>query len=293
MLGVPLNAGKGNTKASVIAQATECIRKLRIESIDLFYLHMPDIDTDIDDTLAGIDELHKSGKIKEFGLSNFPAWKVVDIYYRCKNKNYIVPTVYQGMYNAITRDYVREVVPVLREFNMRAMMYNPLAGGLLTGRYTKMEEITSSTVGRFSADFPWGKMYVKRYGKAAFIEAINHIKSECDKENISMVNAAFRWVLNHSYISAKHDDGIIFGVSSLKHFEMNIECCEGGPLPANIVDAIDQAAKIAYPSCPSYFRGYGPESNDITNFLKQFGQDVKHVSCKNRFKKEGERGRCI
>ena len=132
-------------------------------------------------------------------------------------------------------------------------------------------------IGRFSADFPWGKMYVKRYGKAAFIEAINHIKSECDKENISMVNAAFRWVLNHSYISAKHDDGIIFGVSSLKHFEMNIECCEGGPLPANIVDAIDQAAKIAYPSCPSYFRGYGPESNDITNFLKQFGQDVKHV----------------
>ena len=69
MLGVPLNAGKGNTKASVIAQATECIRKLRIESIDLFYLHRPDIDTDIDDTLAGIDELHKSGKIKEFVLS--------------------------------------------------------------------------------------------------------------------------------------------------------------------------------------------------------------------------------
>ena len=65
-------------------------------------------------------------------------------------------------------------------------------------------------------------MYVKRYGKAAFIEAIKHIKSECDKENISMVNAAFRWVLNHSYISAKNDDGIIFGVSSLKHFEMNI-----------------------------------------------------------------------
>merc|ERR1740120_329940 len=99
------------SKQSVMEQCNTSLQKLGVESIDLFYLHSPDIETDLDDTLAGIDELHKQGKIKEFGLSNYPAWAVVDIWYRCKARGMVVPTVYQGMYNAITLDMEREIVP--------------------------------------------------------------------------------------------------------------------------------------------------------------------------------------
>jgi aflatoxin B1 aldehyde reductase len=141
------------SRQSVVDQCDASLSRLRAESVDLFYLHMPDIHTDMEDTLDGVAELHDAGKIKEFGLSNYPAWKMADIWHRCQKRGMILPTVYQGMYNGITRDFEREVVPMLREFGMRAYMYNPLAGGLLTGRYATISDLTSAEEGRFSVEF--------------------------------------------------------------------------------------------------------------------------------------------
>merc|ERR1719221_260889 len=138
------------SKKSVVEQCEVSLQKLGLDYVDLFYLHSPDIKTDLEDTLSGVDELHKEGKIKEFGLSNYPAWAVVDIWHRCKNKGMVLPTVYQGMYNVITRDFESEIVPVAREFGLRLYMYNPLAAGVLTGRYTTIDDLASASEGRFS-----------------------------------------------------------------------------------------------------------------------------------------------
>ena len=176
------------SKASVIEQCNTCLEKLGVDSIDLFYLHAPDIKTDLADTLEGIDILHKEGKIKEFGLSNYPAWAVVDIWHRCKNRGMVLPTVYQGSYNVLTRDMEREIVPVARHFGLRLYMYNPLAGGLLSGRYTKMEDVTGATTGRFSTEFDqaFGKMfkagteiYRKRYAKEPVFKALELLLKAC------------------------------------------------------------------------------------------------------------------
>ena len=86
------------SRQSVIDQCDTSLEKMELDCIDLFYLHYPDIKTDIDDTLSGIEELHKQGKILEFGLSNYPAWAVVDIWHRCKSRGMVLPTVYQGIY---------------------------------------------------------------------------------------------------------------------------------------------------------------------------------------------------
>lgn len=72
---------------------------------------------------------------------------MVDIWHRCKRRGMVLPTVYQGAYNVITRDMEREIVPVARHFGLRLYMYNPLAGGLLSGRYKQLGALrTSSTV---------------------------------------------------------------------------------------------------------------------------------------------------
>ena len=176
------------TKASVIEQCNTCLEKLGVDCIDLFYLHAPDIKTDLDDTLDGINILHKDGKIKEFGLSNYPAWAVVDIWHRCKNRGMVLPTVYQGSYNVITRDMEREIVPVARHFGLRLYMYNPLAGGLLSGRYSKMEDVTGATTGRVSSEFDqaFGKtfkagsdIYRKRYAKEPMFKALEILLKAC------------------------------------------------------------------------------------------------------------------
>lgn len=89
----------------------------------------------IEDTLAEVNELYKEGKFKSLGLSNFQAWEVAHIYHTCKANGYVTPTVYQGMYNAITRDVEKELLPCLRKLGISFYAYNPLAGGILTGKH--------------------------------------------------------------------------------------------------------------------------------------------------------------
>lgn len=176
------------SKQSVIEQCDTSLDKLGVECVDLLYLHSPDIKTDINDTLDGISELHAAGKFKEFGLSNYPAWAVVDIWHRCKSRDMILPTVYQGMYNLITRDIEREIVPVAREFGLRLYMYNPLAGGLLSGKYSKLEDVTEASEGRFSAEFDnafgskvkAGAAYRSRYAKPHIMEGLTLLRQACN-----------------------------------------------------------------------------------------------------------------
>lgn len=176
------------SRQSVIEQCETSLDRLGLDCADLFYLHSPDIRTSIDDTLDGVDYLHKEGKIVEFGLSNYPAWAVVDIWYRCKARGMVLPTVYQGMYNVITRDFEREIVPVARQFGLRLYMYNPLAGGLLSGRYSNVEDLVNASEGRFSAEFDaafGGKvkagtgLYRGRYSKAAIFEGLKVLHEAC------------------------------------------------------------------------------------------------------------------
>ena len=78
-----------------------------------------DVDVDLDETLSTMNALYAEGKFKEFGLSNYAGWEVVDIWHRCKEKGWVLPTVYQGMYNGITRDCERHLFPALRRVGMR------------------------------------------------------------------------------------------------------------------------------------------------------------------------------
>mmetsp|Transcript_119911 Transcript_119911/g.311153 ORF Transcript_119911/g.311153 Transcript_119911/m.311153 type:complete len:454 (-) Transcript_119911:4-1365(-) len=180
------------SRQSVIDQCNLSLEKLGIDCVDLFYLHWPDVKTHIDETLAGVKHLHSEGKICEFGLSNFPAWAVVDIWYRCKAQGMVLPTVYQGMYNVITRSIEPEIVPVARQFGLRLYMYNPLAGGLLSGRYSTMEDIAAATQGRFSSEFDnafGGRMkagtevYRARYSKQPLFDALRILHEAIDAAN--------------------------------------------------------------------------------------------------------------
>ena len=92
---------------------------LQTDHVDLYYLHQPDVSIDLDETLSTMNALHEEGKFKEFGLSNFAGWEVVDIWHRCKEKGWVLPTVYQGMYNGITRDCEKHLFPALRRVGMR------------------------------------------------------------------------------------------------------------------------------------------------------------------------------
>ena len=109
------------------------VNQNKLDDALCFYLHAPDHETPLAETLKACDELHKSGKFKELGLSNYAAWQVSEVMNLCKSNNWVKPTVYQGMYSAITRAVEAELFPCLRYYGIRFYAFSPLGGGILTG----------------------------------------------------------------------------------------------------------------------------------------------------------------
>lgn len=234
--------------AAVYTQLNESLKRLKKESVDLLYFHFPDPNTPIESALNAFSDLYAQGKVGEFGLSNFPAWKVVDIYYQCKENGWPVPTVYQGMYNGLSRNVEKELFPALRKLDMRFYAYNPLAGGLLSGKYNNFDEDPAH--GRFTLR----PNYQGRYWKKSFFNALHMLVERCDKLNIPLAEAAYRWLSNHSQLNQSEGDGIIVGASKLSHLQQNISANEKGELPDEILEAFEDAWFEAKPDSPDYFR---------------------------------------
>ena len=235
-------------RATILMEFGESLRRMKRDSVDLLYFHFPDGKTPIDEALEAVAELHQQGKIKELGLSNYPAWQVIDIAYKCDKFGCLRPTVYQGMYNALCRNVDPELFPAIRSLGMRFYAFNPLAGGLLTGKHHHFEDTPEP--GRFARL----KSYRDRYWKHSYFDAIEQIKQACDAEGVPMVEAAYRWLVNHSCMKAELNDGILLGASKQEQLLQNLEAAKKGPLSENIVSAMDEAWEIAKPDSPAYFK---------------------------------------
>jgi aflatoxin B1 aldehyde reductase len=229
-------------------QCSQSLADLQTDCVDIMYLHAPDPNNPIEPTLETVQQMYVAGKFKELGLSNYSAWEVAYIHGFMKAKGYVVPTVYQAMYNALTRDIESELIPCLRKLNMRCYVYNPLAAGILTGKHSFS---STATGGRFFNN----KKYQDRFWKETFFTALDLVNVECKKHDITLASSALRWVRHHSMLSDSFNDGLIIGASSMGHFEDNLANAQEGPLPLSIVEAFDSAWAITKPDCPSYFRG--------------------------------------
>lgn len=235
---------------SVKSQSDDILRALRVSSTEIFYLHAPDIHTPIEETLSTVQELYIQGRFKLFGLSNYAAWEVVYIHSYCSTRGWVIPSVYQGMYNAITRDVERELFPALRKLGMSFFCYNPLCGGLLTGKHSPDDPLSSKGT-RFDET---NILYRSRYWKEQYFRAIESLDMICVGQGESLRDCSLRWLIHHSSLSAAAGDGVIIGASSTTHLQANLASCEKGPLPLALVEAFDQAWAVTFPVCQKYFR---------------------------------------
>lgn len=229
-------------------QVAEILRRLGSDHLDLLYLHAPDLETPIEKTLEACFDLHLQGKFKLFGLSNFSSWQVAEVVEICRKNSWMEPSVYQGMYNALTRDVERELFPCLRNYGMNFNAYNPLAGGLLTGKYKSYKQLPDT--GRFASRMG----YQPRYWKKEYFKVLQKLGKACSDLGLTMTQAAMGWLVNNSKLSAGQGDGIILGVSKIEHLQENITACETAPLDPAILDILDQGWEMIKPDCFKYFR---------------------------------------
>ncbi|KAI8144791.1 Aldo/keto reductase [Fennellomyces sp. T-0311] len=229
------------------------LETLKTDKVDIFYLHAPDHATPIEDTLAAVQEIYEQGHFERFGLSNYAAWQVSAICEIMKKNGWVRPSVYQGMYNALTRDVEHELFKCLRHYNILFNAYNPLAGGLLSPHYDSLSKQVE-THSRFDPDTPQGQQYRSRYWNETYFGAIGKVHQIAMEQGLNPTDIALRWMVHHSQLSTDKGDGVIIGVSSLAQTEQNLKAVEQGPLPQVVLDALDEAWEIAIVKCPPYFR---------------------------------------
>jgi aflatoxin B1 aldehyde reductase len=238
----------GLQPAQVKKQLAEILERLGTDHLDLLYLHSPDLDTPVVQTLEACFEMYQQGKFKQLGLSNYAAWQVAEVVEICRHNGWMQPIVYQGMYNALTRDVERELFPCLRNYGISFYAYNPLAGGLLTGKYQSIDDMPDS--GRFAER----SGYEERYWKKDYFDVLQQLTRTCGELGLTPTQASMRWLVNHSLLDAEQGDGIILGATRIEHLTDNMAACDQVPLEQSIIDIFDQGWEVIKPNCFKYFR---------------------------------------
>lgn len=232
-------------------QLNGSLRRLGVECVDVLYFHFPDPGTPVESAIQAAAEAHAAGRFVELGVSNFPLDLIERMGPLCDRCGCPRPTVYQGVYNALSRNAEEELFPALDGLGMRFYAFNPLAGGMLTGRYTDFEEVPQE--GRFAVR---AKSYKGRYWKESFFEATRLIGDACSASGIPVAEASYRWLAQHSMLEVQRGDAVIIGASRLSQLEQNLRSLEGPPLPDSVLEAFERAWGVTRDDAPPYYRYY-------------------------------------
>ncbi len=137
--------GSGNSRKHITSEVEASLKRLQTDYIDLYQIHFPDNDTPIEETLRALDDLIRAGKILYIGSSNFAVWQEAEAAWTSRHLglNNFVST--QPEYSLINRDVERELIPFAMKYNIGIIPYFPLAGGVLTGKYTQGQEPPEGT----------------------------------------------------------------------------------------------------------------------------------------------------
>lgn len=248
----PRVTGKLDGEA-VTKQLNESLERMGIDYVDILYLHFPDKNTPIEECLKVCNEYYKDGKILELGLSNFPSWLISEAYNICKKNNWILPTVYEGLYNVLSRKVENELIDAILYYGLRFYAYNPLAGGMLTDKYLDK----TIKEGRFSNR----PNYQKRYWHNSYFEAVMLINKTAKKYNCTIAEIAYRWLAFHSTLKVDRGDSIIIGASSKSQLINNLESINNGPLENEILNVLDEAWNLCKNDAPDYYKFYIDENH--------------------------------
>ncbi|MDA3846821.1 MAG: aldo/keto reductase [Vallitaleaceae bacterium] len=217
----------GLNRRHIIASVEASLKRLDTDYIDIYYMHAPDNDTSLEESLDTMTDLVKSGKIRYIGVSNYAAWQIADIHAICQKNHYIPPIITQNVYNPITRGIENELIPFLKAHKMAMTIYNPIAAGLLAGKH-KPGAPTQNT--RFSND----AVYYDRYWSDENFTAIEKLMTIASGQDISILELTLKWCIAQPSVTT-----IITGVSRLSQIEQNIASIQGEPLSAKTLAECD------------------------------------------------------
>jgi aryl-alcohol dehydrogenase-like predicted oxidoreductase len=221
----------GLSRWHVIKGVEACLRRLDTDCLDICYLHRPDYSTSLEETLSAFDHLVRQGKVMYVGMSNYAAWQVCQAKWICDKNIFSTPVVTQNVYNLLTRGIEQEFMPFIKEFNIGLTVYNPLAGGLLTGKYAQSRSPEEGT------RFQLNKEYYGRYWLDSNFDALSALMDVAKQASKTMVELALGWLIAQDAV-----DAIVIGFSNMDQLNENLSAWEG-KLDVDVIKACDDVWK--------------------------------------------------
>jgi 1-deoxyxylulose-5-phosphate synthase len=215
----------GLSRAAIRKALEGSLERLATDYVDLYCLHHPDGDTRIQETLAAMEELVQEGKIRYPAVSNYASWQILQMLWHCENHGYAPITTSQQMYNLLARGIEQEYVAFCKEYGIALIVYNPLAGGLLTGKHLHNKMPLPGT--RFDGN----QVYLDRYWHEPYLEAVERVADVARRAGLSMTELSLRWLLSRTIV-----DSVILGVTSMDQLDSNVKASQGPPLSQEVLD---------------------------------------------------------
>jgi aryl-alcohol dehydrogenase-like predicted oxidoreductase len=190
---------KGNARRHVIEACDASLRRLKTDWIDLYYIHRWDPETPIDETLAAFDDLRHAGKIRYAGCSNVAAWQLMQSLWTADRERTVRFDAVQPRYNLLYRAIEAELLPAAREFGVGAVVFNPLAAGVLTGKYKRGEAPREGT--RFQLGTS-AALYQQRYWQDEQLDVVERLAADVAARGKKLTHVALQWVLDQPGVTA-------------------------------------------------------------------------------------------
>jgi aryl-alcohol dehydrogenase-like predicted oxidoreductase len=221
----------GNSRRWIMREVENSLRRLGTDYIDLYQIHRPEPDTDIDETLGALSDLISAGKVRYIGSSTFPAQMIVEAQWTAQRRARERFVCEQPPYSLLTRGIEADVLPVCRSYGMGVIVWSPLAGGWLSGRYRPGGE-SPGTSRR-------AQMLPQRYDMSLpanqrKLEATHALAELAEEAGISLIEMALAFVINHPAVTSA-----IVGPRTMEQLEGQLPALESS-LSAELLDRIDQ-----------------------------------------------------
>jgi aryl-alcohol dehydrogenase-like predicted oxidoreductase len=220
----------GNSRRWIIKEVEDSLKRLNTDWIDLYQIHRPEADTDIDETLGALTDLVRAGKVRYIGSSTFPASQIVEAQWVAQRRGRERFVCEQPPYSMLVRDIEKDMLPTAQRYNMGVIPWSPLAGGWLSGRYRKGQEIPTSNraeriPGRYDLSLPENQRK---------LDAADALAQLADEAGITLIEMAIAFVIRHPAVTAA-----IIGPRTMEHLESQLTAADV-VLSDDVLDRIDE-----------------------------------------------------
>jgi aryl-alcohol dehydrogenase-like predicted oxidoreductase len=240
---------RGASRYHLTQAVEQSLKRLGTDRIDLYYVHVPDETTPIEETLRALDDMVKAGKIRYIACSNFRAWKLCEALWTSDKLNLNAFCCIQPLYNIVNRDIEVELLPLCQEKGIGVVSYSPLARGILTGKYTPGEKPAEGTRAARNDK----RMMQAEWREASLVVAAR-IKEYCEQKGVAPTQFALAWCLANPILTS-----VIIGPRTEEQYDDNI-----GFVDVEITDDDEAFIDSLVPTGEHSGKGFQDENYPIT-----------------------------